>query len=549
MADDKYRVDFEVDTTKAVKSIGDVERAASKTAQTFERGWAPATNKVETATNKAAEAAKKSAEQFNKNLAAAAALGGAFASLSSQLGPVGQALGAAASGAGALYAAMGPVGAVIGGIAGALPAMITALNDTSDSAARASNNLTNLQNTVVSLADDVARATAEYRRFFAAVQGSASVQETGALLAGAREGATRQAERIRELQGRLDDFGTLIEVAGAGAGGGIIAGIRAEMDLARREQRRFESEVQRLEGGLRTAVSLAEEERRAAEAQADAESVRAKAAARANRGGSPRDRTAELEKEKNAAIRLAQEEAAIAQQLVDKEWERLEAVKQIAEQEARTLAAIEESLALKNKLAQDERDQREYAQEIERAEGEKNKAMIQFQEQQASEQERYNKVVQRSQAGMEGVLDIAVRTAQLQKETNASFGEAFKTAVDEWLRGFALQSAYKGVAATAEAIGSAVTNQPNAAAKFTEAGIHFALSAAAGGASAAIPNAGGGGGGGGNGGRAARPEAVGGGGGGGGGGTTVINFNAPVSEAELGRMQQRAERARSRRFG
>lgn len=544
MADDKYSVSFEVDTTKAVKSIGDVERAASKTAQTFERGWAPATNKVESATNKAAEAAKKSAEQFNRNLAAAAALGGAFASLSSQLGPVGQALGAAASGAGALYAAMGPMGAVIGGIAGALPALINAIDQTSDSSARATNNLTNLQNTVVSLADEVARASDEYRRFFAAVQGSAGVQDTSRLLAGAREGAIRQADRVRELQGRLDDFGTLIEVAGGGAGGGVVAAIRAEIQLAEREQRRFESEVTRLEGGLRTAVARAEEERRAAEAEADAQSIRAKAAARANRGPG-RDRTAELEKEKNAAIRLFQEEAAVAQQLVDKEWERLEAVKQIAEQEARTLAAIEESLALKNKLAQDERDQREWAREVEQAEGEKNKAMIAFQQEQADEQERYNKVVQRSQAGMEGVLDIANRTAQLQRETNASFGEAFKTAVDEWLKGFALQSAYKGVAATAEAIGSAVTNQPNTAAKLAEAGMHFALAAAAGGASAAIPNAGGGGGGG----RAARPEAVGSGGGGSGGGTIVINYNAPTTEAERGRMAQRDERARSRRFG
>lgn len=548
MADDKYRVSFEVDTTKAVKAIDDVERAATKTAQTFERGWAPATNKVENATKKASEAAKASAEQFNKNLAAAAALGSAFSTLSAQLGPVGQALGAAASGAGALYAAMGPMGAIIGGVAGALPALISAIDETTDSAARAANNLTNLQNTVVSLTDDVARATAEYRRFFAAVQGSASVQETGALLAGAREGASRQAERIRELQGQLDDFGTLVQAAGGVGGSGLVASIRAELDLARREQRRFESEVQRLEGGLRTAVQRAEEERRAAEAQAEAEAVRGKQAARASRGGSPRDRSAELEKEKNTAIRLAQEEAALAQLLVDKEWERLSAVKQIAEQEARALEAVEASLALKSKLAQDEREQREFAREIEQAEGEKTKAMLQFQEQQVAEQERYNKVVSRSQAGMEGVLDIATRTAQLQKETNASFGEAFKTAVDEWLKGFALQSAYKGVAATAEAIGSAVTNQPNAAAKFAEAGIHFALAAAAGGASAAIPNAGGGGGGGG-GRNAARPEAVGGGGGASGGGTIVVNFNAPVSEAELGRQQQRAARAANRRFG
>lgn len=545
MADDKYSVSFEVETSKAVKAIGDVERAASKTAQTFERGWAPATNKVESATNKAAEAAKKSAEQFNKNLAAAAALGGAFASLSAQLGPVGQALGAAASGAGALYAAMGPVGAVIGGIAGALPAMINALNDTSNSAAIAANNLTTLQNTVVSLADEVARATDEYRQFFAAVQGSASVQDTSRLLAGAREGAIRQADRLRELQGRLE----LAEAADAitGLGGNparIAATVRAEMDLARREQRRFEAEVQRLEGGLRVALDRAEEERRAAEAQADAESIRSKAAARANRGPG-RDRTAELEKEKNAAIRLFQEESAVAQQLVDKEWERLEAVKQIAEAEQR---------AFESKAAAVAASEEAYKREIEAARMlslENSKAKQLLMEQTIEEERRaeleydYQRTVQRTQAGLEGVVDIFRTAREIQKDSESSFGKAFKTALDEWLKGFALQSAYKGVAATAEAIGSAVTNQPNTAAKLAEAGMHFALAAAAGGASAAIPNAGGGGGGG----RAARPEAVGSGGGGGGGGTVVINYNAPTTEAERGRMAQRDERARARRFG
>lgn len=548
MADDKYRVSFEVDSGNAVKAIDEVERAASKAEQTFTRGFAPAVNQAESATKKSAEAAKAQAEQFNKNLAAAAALGAAFSTMSAQLGPVGQALGAAASGAGALYAAMGPVGAVIGGVAGALPALINAIDQTADSSTRAANNLTNLQNSVRSLADEVSQATAEYRQFFAAVQGSASVQDTSRLLAGAREGAIRSADRVRELQGRLDDFGTLIEVAGVGAGGSIIAGIRAEIQLAQREQRRFEQEAARLEGGLRTAVARAEEERRAAEAQAEAESIRGKATARAAAAGGARDPFEQATRAKAAQIAIEQKQLEIANELLRKEEERLRVAKEIAQAElasaqAKAEAAQASAAAIK---AEDERL---------RVLGEENAKAKQLSVEQREEEERRNeledqriRITQRSQAGMEGVLDIAVRTAQLQKETNASFGEAFKTAVDEWLKGFALQSAYKGVAATAEAIGSAVTNQPNAAAKFAEAGIHFALAAAAGGASAAIPNAGGGGGSGGNGG-AARPEAINGGAGGAGGGTTVINFNAPVSEAELGRMQQRAARAADRRFG
>src|SRR5690606_15419794 len=153
--------------------------------------------------------------------------------------------------------------------------------------------------------------------------------------------------------------------------------------------------------------------------------------------------------------------------------------KQIAEQEAAALEAVEASLDLKRKLAQDEREQRDYAQELERADGERTKAQIQFQQQQAEAQERDNKAVQRTQSGFEGVLEIAERTAQITRESNSSIGKAFAAAVDEWLKGFALQGAYKGVAATAEAIGSAVTNQPNTAAKLAEAGIHFALAAAA----------------------------------------------------------------------
>lgn len=546
MADDKYSVSFEVETSKAVKAIGDVERAASKTAQTFERGWAPATNKVESATNKAAEAAKKSAEQFNKNLAAAAALGGAFASLSAQLGPVGQALGAAASGAGALYAAMGPMGAVIGGIAGALPAMINGIEAVADTSIRASNNLTTLQNTVMSLADEVKRAREEYDRFNSALRGTAGVAASQELLAGAREGAARQAEEVRRLQGQLADFERLASVAGPG-GAGFVATLRAQIDLATREQRRMEALTEQASQGVRNALAVAEEERRIAENQAEAESIRAKAAARANRGPG-RDRTAELEKEKNAAIRLFQEEASVAQQLVDKEWERLEAVKQIAEQEARTLAAIEESLALKNKLAQDERDQAEWAREIERAEGEKNKAIIAVQLEQIESQERYNEIVARTSAGLEGMVDLFGRARDIQRDTESSFGKAFKSALDEWLKGFARQEVMKGATATAEAIGLAITNPPAAGSKVASAAAHFALAGAAGGAAALIPGGGGGGGGGGNAGRTARPESFGGGGGGGGGTTVINNFNSPVSEADLGRMQERSARAASRRY-
>ena len=67
-------------------------------------------------------------------------------------------------------------------------------------------------------------------------------------------------------------------------------------------------------------------------------------------------------------------------------------------------------------------------------------------------------------------------------------GKIIKAGLDEWLKSFALQETYKGIAATAEAIGLTFLNPPGAASKWIEAGTHFGVAALAGGASAAIPN-------------------------------------------------------------
>lgn len=527
MADDKYRVDFEVDTTKAVKSLGDVERAASKTAATFDRGLAPATNRVASASAKTAEGIAKTQAQFERAITGTAAFTGALASLGPQLGPVGAGLAAMTQGAGALSAAMGPAGLVIGGVVGLLPSLIEGITDAASATDEAAGSQARWTREIVEARDRLERLTETIERSRERATAFRNVLTRGFFDAADAAGIEAQIAAAQLRTTTLRE-----QVTRAQQRGNIREALSAEGDIVE------------LEGRI-TVLNLALDEARRKEAAVQ-EAGKFEPAERPQRR--ERDRTAELEKEKNAAIRLFQEEASVAQQLVDKEWERLEAVKQIAEQEARTLAAIEESLQLKNKLAQDERDQADFARQIEQAEGEKNKAMIAFKQEQADEQERYNEIVARTQAGLEGMVDIFGRARDIQRDTESSFGKAFKSALDEWLKGFARQEVMKGATATAEAIGLAITNPPAAGSKVASAAAHFALAGAAGGAAALIPG-GGGGGGGANGGRAARPESFGGGGGGGGGGTTIINFNSPVSEAEIGRMQRRSLRAADRRHG
>jgi|GEM_PF-6118369 len=154
----------------------------------------------------------------------------------------------------------------------------------------------------------------------------------------------------------------------------------------------------------------------------------------------------------------------------------------------------------------------------------------------------------RMQRGAEEFAGLIQNTLELAAEGQDNLGKSFVTMIDEWLKSFAIQEAYKGAAAFAEGIGNAVMNTGHAAAKFAEAAQHFALAAVAGGASAAIPNQGGGASAGGGAGAGAGPANTGRDSGGGGGGTVVVNVNAPVAEEYLGRMTARSQRAAQNRF-
>lgn len=223
---------------------------------------------------------------------------------------------------------------------------------------------------------------------------------------------------------------------------------------------------------------------------------------------------------------IAQQEEA-EQRLLDNQASKAEVAALLFQQEKDRLALMEQQTAEAAKQKQLIMEQRE------------------AEEERQATQRRANRINAGVEQGLTGIADIVKRTIELTEQSGMSRKEAFKTAMDEWLKQLALQETYKGIAATAEAIGNAIMNQPHAAAKGAEAGIHFGLAAIAGGASAAIPNAPSGGASSG----AARPESPNPGAGSGGGGNVVINYNAPTAESQLGAVQVRLQRAAERRRG
>lgn len=543
----KYEVEVVVDADSAVRELDKLKSATERAGKAAKETMAPGLASAAKAQTDATAAARANAEQLNKNLTAAAAVGAAFSTLSAQLGPLGSALGASASAAGAMFAAFGPAGAAIGAVAGALPGLIQVVKELGTESRTSAQKIEDLRDRIRDTASAYLEAASSARDWQSALAGLLPLEEQQARLMAARA----EQLRLRDALRRVDAISARLEATNIlGSSQAQVNAVRSVQENLRRQLDAASREAEGLATGAGRALQRETNDRRFAEAQAEAEAIRAKNEAQRATAEEASERRQErliaakqklLDLERmivDEAARLAMEESAALKEI---ERRRIaeEDILRLKRNQADINAKAAESARL-TALEEEERTQKLTQSAKDGAELERERTQI--------EEDRI-RVTSRATAGMEGILDIAQRTAQIQRETNASFGEAFKTAVDEWLKGFALQEAYKGVAATAEAIGSAVTNQPNAAAKFAEAGIHFALAAAAGGASAAIPN-GGGGGGGGGGGRRQGPEAVGGGAsGGGGGGTIVVNFNAPVAEAEIGRQQERAARAARRRFG
>jgi hypothetical protein len=232
----------------------------------------------------------------------------------------------------------------------------------------------------------------------------------------------------------------------------------------------------------------------------------------------------------------------LAEALNERRERQMEIERELAENEQLKAEAAAEALAMaktRQRLAEEELEANRLLKEevADRAEVEAKAN---------AKREKSAKTQQRIQRGAEEFAGLIQNTLELAAEGQENLGKSFVTMIDEWLKQFAIQEAYKGAAAFAEGIGNAVMNTGHAAAKFAEAAQHFALAAVAGGASAAIPNQGGGGGA--SGGAGAGSASADQGGGGDGGGTVVVNVNAPVSEQYLGRMTARSQREAERRF-
>jgi hypothetical protein len=356
----------------------------------------------------------------------------------------------------------------------------------------------------------------------------------------AREEVNRLTAAVNRGRETVDRQGGLLGLAGQGG----VAGAQREA-LATLERRLGEAQRRagELAGGMRSANEAAQAAAIEA-AKIERETV-AGAIAEKSRGdevrrtvGARRDETAELMRQ--AEQRRAQHERALTfwQQEEIREANRAQAaVEELMREEEFAMRDEEAKQTLLDKmLIQDEADEKRL------------KALAQIQDKEAKinqlEQERI-RIAARANEGLNGALEIAVRTFETMQDTNVSFREALRDAVKEFLKSFAIEQAYKAVAALAEAISLTITNPPAAGTKYTAAAMHAGIAAAAGGAAVAIPSGGGGGGSD----MAARPDAAGDQGGGGGGGSVVINYNTPVPEAEIGRMQARAQREAERTFG
>lgn len=539
----KYEVEVVVDADAAVRELDKLKKTTEGVASAAKTAEKPMAE-MGKATGGTMDAAKKAGREMGMMANSVAEMGYTALSTIPQTRQLGMSLAMAGGSAVTMGAALGPLGVGLAFVGNLLPGIIASMTGLGSETRSASYLIDRSRASIASLADTMREAQDATNDYARAVAGLLPLEEQQIRLRAARERVFELRARVRRAEAareRLDIVG-----GGIFAGGGAVDAADEQLRQLRNALRETERQAGELAAGAGAAYSREQAER--AKELAEQESNRARAIRDMN--ASQRQRVDGMEDElkiKREQIDLERRQFEMADMLLEKERARVRALNEAADAEQRALEAAQAQLDVKTKREQIDRE----AAAIRADEQGKSKQLAteerEEQERRTQIEEDRIRITTRAQAGLEGVLDIAQRTAQIQRETNASFGEAFKTAVDEWLKGFALQEAYKGVAATAEAIGSAVTNQPNAAAKFAEAGIHFALAAAAGGASAAIPNAGGGGGGGG--GRRQGPEAVGGGASGGGGGTVVVNFNAPVSEAEIGRQQERAARAARRRFG
>lgn len=558
------------DLKKVKAGVGGLGKEQVKTA----RG-AQQFNQSVAGTGKAAAAAQpKLASQISTMSTA----GSAAAAMTPELRASAQAMTLVGNSATLLSAGINPVGIAIGAVTAALPLMISLFHDTEEStrsAGQAARDATRDYESLASSIRETIISREKFRRLeeegdtsgFNTEEQLALIQRMEAQNKGLREAARQaqiaaaqtgdrgEAQRAEELHDIIEHNKEKIHLLKQSASEGDILreeGLSKEKEKRdelkriqeRMEQAKRDEQEKTASHGVSMAQQQRERERREAEIAEKEAEQRQKRREQLHQQHLQRrhkneigaikrlhQRAAELAKE--AGREQAEFQAQAFQEAMGNAMQGgregsflIQDVREMDQQ----ISGLEEILSRKRELLLTDQQIAKVQQKITSLQG-----------QQA--QDIQNKV----QPLMDNMLGSIQKGFELAKEEEISRKEAAKIAIETFLKEIAIKNMFMGGMALAEAIGLTVTNPPAAGTKYLAAGKHFAIAALAGGASAAI-DTGGAGGGGGGGGEEASPEPAG-GGGQQGGGTVVINYNSPVPEEQVGRMNARAQRDAERRFG
>ncbi len=455
-----------------------------------------AASSTTTAATRATTAATKSAVDYRQTIAQ---LAQGFGMLNPKIGQVAGSLVG-------LTSAFGPVGIAVTGLTVALPILVDALGDQEDATDRAT--------------DATNRYGAALERTRTLVeQASGAYREQAALLG--RGGVQEQIAAAEVAHNRLLRARTELARGALRGSGGVIEELASTNEQLRQSTERLADLRQQLLGEIEGSPQQIASANAAAEADKQKQNAGRGSTARRRRGGAANDNGADLARLMEAAAREEREmEQALADQIIG----------------IKTKQHEEEM-----RLLQERRDFEESERQL-AAEGAERLADIQI--------EQLARVTAQSNANAEAMAATEARLAQERKDTTLGFLGVADQAGQGLLDMFAATEGQKELWAGGIQIAEAIGSYPDPvgiASHALSAGLHFANAAqmgvgGGGSAQAQLPAAGAAGT------AAARPAqsdtAA-----GGGGGNVTYNINQPLTEAQLGRLNQRHDRASNRRFG
>lgn len=476
---------------KLEKSIEDVSKSSSEI------------DKKSFDFTKANEQSIKLSDNFEKLSNAAGSLGGPFGELAGRIGVVKTGI----EGVSGLIS--GPVAIAFGGFIAVIMALTEAVKLKNEILEESRNRLNNQISALQDAAAKINETKQQWDDYNSAVQGAVSVNEAVAnSLAATNDRMQAQARLGTTLKNAWEDtFAQYRRYASVilDSRDPIEAAMRSQNELVNIQNENRQALINSIQREIDLRLGLVRAEARAAE---DARKAAAAAEAgkfRRQGGGAPRPFEAD------ATFSLAEADALEAREMGISQlqnWNDL--VREISEFESaadvqRRIAIeeqnmlLEEQLALTGKIAEQKRlDAENERIALEQATNDK----IIFEEKriasQQAQEEKFAKQRQKQEAivgnAIGNIQQLTMQSIELAKQEGITRKEAFLSALDAWLKGFAIEQAFKGAENTINAIASYARYDYAAGSQFLAAAAgNFALAAAAGGASAAIPNVGAGG--------------------------------------------------------